>query len=138
MNIEEKVSEFNSDAERLMKKAYETMLTSQGNFSNIAVSRAIEVSKDNGINLDQSQILGVSFMPAFAVVAILYKPIIVGPDNNGEPRQIQIPVPVECMFIQNDSWKEIYQDILQKSKEAIDKDKASGEISKAFNGETSN
>jgi hypothetical protein len=138
MDKESKIVEFNNEATRLMQKSYESMVSAQKNFSDLAVSRAIEIAKDNNINLEQSQILGVSFAYDYALVAILYKPIIVGPEDNGEPRQIQVPVPCECLWPQDQSWKDIYNQKLKESQDAVKNAKETGEISKALNGQMDN
>jgi hypothetical protein len=129
---EAKINEFSNDATMLMAKSYERMIVSQGNFSNIAVSRAIEIAKMQNINLDSSHIIGVSFAPQFAVVAVLYKPVILAPGDDGNPKQVNIPVPVECLFPTNDSWKDIYNKILEDATEAIKKDKEAGKLEEAF------
>lgn len=133
---EQKTKDFTSDSELLMKKSYERMLMAQGNFSNLAVSRAIEVAKDNELNLQDSHILGVSFSAQHAVVSVLYKPVIIlNPEDSGEPKQVNIPVPADCLWPIDDSWKEIYQVKLKENQEAIKNAKESGEMEKALEGD---
>ena len=100
----------------ILRNAFQRMLQSQGNFSDLAIERAIAIGKNENVDFSKSQILGVSFAPDMAVVAILYQPTILGPNDNGEPRQVQVPVPAECLFV--DDWEPIYHDILEKSIQA--------------------
>lgn len=107
-------------ATELMQKSYERMLNAQRNFSDLAVARGIEIAKDSGIDLSASHILGVSFTEEMAVVAMVYQPkILMGPDDKGEPKQVNIPVPAECLWPQDDSWKELYHKKLEEAAQAV-------------------
>jgi len=116
-----------------MGKSYESMIQAQTNFTDIAISRASQIAHKNNIDISKSQILGVSFTPEYAIVGVLYTPTIVGPGDNGEPRPANIPVPVECLFVHDESWVAIYDAKVAEANAAIQTTKDSGIIADIMN-----
>lgn len=118
-----------------MTKAYGAMIENQKNFTDIAVSRATIIAEKHNVNLEKSQILGVSFTPDYAIVGMLYTPVLLtGPEDTGEPKPINVPVPVECLFPMDDSWIDIYEQKLAEAESNVKAAKSSGELSKAMTG----
>ncbi len=117
----------------LLEKAYKNMIDSQANFSDIAVNRALQIAQINNINLSQAHILGVSFTPILAIVAVLYKPTILAPNEEPGEKQVNIPVPAECLFIVDDSWIEVYNKKLEDARQEVEKDK--DKIKESFENE---
>lgn len=105
----------------VLKKAYIRMIEAQANFSDIAVERASEIGRDHGIDIQQ--ILGVSFAPNMAIVAGIHDPKILKPGEQPGQKQFNIPVPYECLCL--DDWKDEYIRISTEMNDSIkDADKA--------------
>ena len=108
----------------LLKSAYQEMVESQIKFSDIAIMRAIEIGQDSNVTLDESQVLGVSFLQDTVIVSLMYL------NENNESRQMNLPIPRDCLWEEN--WKEIFEEVSNKAIEELEKIKANGELEKAI------
>ena len=123
------------EIKNLMKKSYHTMVENQKNFTDISISRASTIAEQHNINLEKSQILGVSFTGEYAIVGLLYTPTIVAPGETNEPKPINIPVPAECLFPHDDSWIDIYKEKLAEANKSVESAQEDGSIDEAIKGE---
>jgi len=121
--------------EGLMEQAFNRMVDAQINFSDIAVSRAIEIAKQNNVDLaaDKGHILGVSFAPGMAIVAAVYETKIAIPGQEAGPHQVNIPIPAECLWAED--WRAAYERIKFQHDTASKAAAESGELDRAFTGE---
>ena len=120
----------------LMAQAYQRMAQNQQQFSDLAVKRVIEIAKDQKVDLTNAHIIGVSFSPAVAIVSALYQQTIVAAGNDGQQKQLNIPIPAECLFIDDETtWKERYKTLLNQWENDAKAAKESGKLEEAFGKE---